>query len=61
LRNLAKAAIKIFREDGDLEGSLNASDLTFTEDYLTINLDCEQNLVNKTVVEEFKCLIKFKQ
>lgn len=52
LRNLAKAAIKSFREDGDLEESLNETDLTFTEDNLPINLNCEQTSVNKTVDEE---------
>ncbi|KAE9522532.1 hypothetical protein AGLY_017068 [Aphis glycines] len=52
LRNLAKAAIKSFREDGDLEESLNETDLTFTEENLPINLNCEQTSVNKTVDEE---------
>jgi len=52
LKNLAKAAIKSFREDGDLEESLNKLDLTFTKDNLPINLNCGQNSVNKTVNEE---------
>lgn len=52
LRNLAKSAVKSFRNDEDLEDSLIETDLTFTENNLTINLNSGQNLSNVTVVED---------
>lgn len=36
LRNLAKSAVKIFRDDEDLEDSLIETDLTFTKNNLII-------------------------
>lgn len=42
LRNLAKSAVKSFRNDEDLEDSLNETDLTFTEDNLIINVNTKK-------------------
>ena len=52
LRNLIKSAVKSFRNDEDLEDSLNKTDLTFTDINLQINLKSEQTLANVTVVQD---------
>lgn len=48
LRNLAKSAVKSFRNDEDLDYTLNEIDLTFTEDNLP---NTDQNVLNVTVAE----------